>query len=54
MPEDVVELDTIKLLLETANFFVVGRHFVIAACCVLHGLVNDEPRVASHVEAPCP
>jgi hypothetical protein len=51
---DVVELESVELVLQAPNLVAVGLHLPVAAVGVLHDLVDDKLRVATSVEAPNP
>jgi hypothetical protein len=51
---NMVEFQSMELILQAPNFVAIGLHFSIAVVGVLHDLVDDELRVAPSVEAPNP
>jgi hypothetical protein len=51
---DVVELESVELVLQALNLIAVGFHLWVTAVGVLHDLVNDELRVTASVEASDP
>ena len=51
MPQDVIELETIELVLQLADFLAIHSHLGIVAACLLHDLVDDQLGVTPNVEA---
>jgi hypothetical protein len=51
---NVVELETVKLVLKASYLFTVGLHLGITAARALHDLVDYELRVTSNIEVSDP
>jgi hypothetical protein len=48
---DMIELDTVELVLEGSYGVAVGLHLVVVTTRILHDLVNHELRVPPDVKA---
>ena len=51
MPQDVIELETIELVLQLVDLSAIRNHLRVVAARLIHDLVNDQLVVASDVEA---
>ena len=50
MPQDVIELETVELVLQLAHFLVIYSHLGIVAALFFDDLVDDQLGVTSDVE----
>jgi hypothetical protein len=51
---DVVEFETVKLVLEASYLFTVGFHLGVTATRALHDLIDHELGVTSNIEVSDP
>ena len=51
MHRDVIELKTVELVLQLADFSAICSHLAIMAARFLHDLVDDQLGVAPDIEA---
>ena len=51
MPRDVIELETVELVLQLVDFSAICSHLGIVVARLLHDLVDDQLGVAPDVEA---